>query len=258
MAGDSHSWKRVVGLQSKAGGAESRFATYFEAITYVEAITQVLGHADRAAPFRSYCAGLLLPGDRKSVEPMAARVHPGLVRAAHHSLHHLVAKADWSDEAVLAAVRAGVLPVMQQRGPIRALIIGDTAIPKKGAHSVGVARQCCGQLGKQDNCQVAVSLSAAGDHDWSWPTQATATTPTFAMASPKSACLMPLASSPPPSCGRPATSRCRPDNGAGGVVQQRRSVVTPRISRSRPSSWLWLYPRKPGGEYTGAKGPSGA
>ena len=147
-----------MGLESKAGGSESRFAAY------VEAITQVLGHADRAAPFRSYCAGLLLPGDRKSVEPMAARVQPGRVQAAHQSLHHFVAKADWSDEAVLAAVRARVLPVMRQRGPIRALIIDDTGIPKKGAHSVGVARQYCGQLGKQDNCQVAVSLSAAGDH----------------------------------------------------------------------------------------------
>jgi SRSO17 transposase len=147
-----------VGLESKAGGSESRFAAY------VEAITQVLGHADRAAPFQSYCAGLLLPGDRKSVEPMAARVQPGRVQAAHQSLHHMVAKADWSDEAVLAAVRACILPVMEQHGPIRALIIDDTGIPKKGAHSVGVARQYCGQLGKQDNCQVAVSLSAAADH----------------------------------------------------------------------------------------------
>ncbi len=147
-----------MGLESKAGGSESRF------VAYVEAITQALGHADRATPFRSYCAGLLLPGDRKSVEPMAARVQPGRVQAAHQSLHHFVAKADWSDEAVLAAVRTRVLPVMEQRGPIRALIVDDTGIPKKGTHSVGVARQYCGQLGKQDNCQVAVSLSAAHDH----------------------------------------------------------------------------------------------
>jgi SRSO17 transposase len=147
-----------VGLESKACGSESRFAAY------VEAITSALGHADRAAPFRSYCAGLLLPGDRKSVEPMAARVQPGRVQAAHQSLHHFVAKADWSDDTVLAAVRARVLPVIEQRGPIRTLIIDDTGLPKKGKHSVGVARQYCGQLGKQDNCQVAVSLSAANDH----------------------------------------------------------------------------------------------
>jgi SRSO17 transposase len=95
---------------------------------------------------------------------MAARVQPGRVRAAHQSLHHFVAKADWSDDAVLAAVRARVLPVIEQRSPIQALIVDDTGIPKKGKHSVGVARQYCGQLGKQDNCQVAVSLSAANDH----------------------------------------------------------------------------------------------
>ncbi len=147
-----------MGLALKARDSELRFAAY------VEAITSALGHADRAAPFRSYCAGLLLPGERKSVEPMAARVQPGRVQAAHQSLHHFVAKAEWSDDTVLAAVRARVLPIIERHGPIRALIIDDTGIPKKGKHSVGVARQYCGQLGKQDNCQVAVSLSAANDH----------------------------------------------------------------------------------------------
>jgi SRSO17 transposase len=147
-----------VGLGSKAQGSESRLTAY------VEAIASALGHADRVVPFQSYCAGLLLPGDRKSVEPMAARVQPARVQAAHQSMHHFVAKSDWSDGAVLAAVRARVLPTIARRGPIRALIIDDTGIPKKGRHSVGVARQYCGQLGKQDNCQVAVSLSAANDH----------------------------------------------------------------------------------------------
>jgi SRSO17 transposase len=147
-----------VGLVSKSQSSESRLSAY------VEAIASALGHADRVVPFQSYCAGLLLPGDRKSVEPMAARVQPARVQAAHQSMHHFVAKSDWSDDAVLAAVRARVLPVIAQRGPIRALIIDDTGIPKKGKHSVGVARQYCGQLGKQDNCQVAVSLSAANDH----------------------------------------------------------------------------------------------
>ena len=89
---------------------------------------------------------------------MAAR------EAAHQSLHHFVAKSDWSDDAVLAAVRAQVLPIIERRRAIRALIIDDTGMPKKGKHSVGVARQYCGQLGKRDNCQVAVSLSAANDH----------------------------------------------------------------------------------------------
>ena len=146
-----------MGFSSGTRGSESRFAGY------VEAITSALGHADRDAPFRSYCAGLLLPGARKSVEPMAARVAPARVRAAHQSLHHFVAKAEWSDEAVLAAIRGQVLPVIERCGAIRAWIIDDTGFPKKGTHSVGVARQYCGQLGKQDNCQVAVTLSVAND-----------------------------------------------------------------------------------------------
>ncbi len=147
-----------MGLKTGWRSSESRFTAY------VEALSSARGHADRAAPFHSYCAGLLLPGDRKSVEPMAARVRPGRVQAAHQSLHHFVAKSDWSDDVALAAVRARVLPLIAKRGPIRALIIDDTGIPKKGRHSVGVARQYCGQLDKQDNCQVAVSLSAANDH----------------------------------------------------------------------------------------------
>jgi SRSO17 transposase len=120
-------------------------------IGYVEAIMSALGHAERASPFRSYCAGLPLPGDRKSVAPTAARVQAGRMQAAHQSLHHFLAKSEWSDDAVLAAVRAHVLPITERRGRMRALIIDDTGIPKKGKRSVGVARQYCGQLGKQDN-----------------------------------------------------------------------------------------------------------
>ena len=114
--------------------------------------------SDRTA--LAYC----FPGPRKSVEPTAARVSPAQVRATHQSLHHLVANADWSDEAVLSVVRRQVLPAMERYGAIRAWIIDDTGFPKKGTHSVGVARQYCGQLGKQDNCQVAVSLSVANNH----------------------------------------------------------------------------------------------
>lgn len=141
-----------------AGSSESRFSAY------VETLGGALGHADRIVPVRQYCAGLLLPGDRKSIEPMAARVEPGRVQAAHQSLHHLIAKADWSDAAVLGVVRSWVLPAIQQHGSIQAWIIDDTGFPKKGTHSVGVARQYCGQLGKQENCQVAVSLSVANEH----------------------------------------------------------------------------------------------
>jgi SRSO17 transposase len=147
-----------MGLASESCGSEARFNTY------LDALTATLGHADRAAPFQSYCTGLLLPGERKSVEPMAARLEPERVQATHQSLHHLVAKADWSDEAMLTVVRSQVLPAIEQHGAINAWIVDDSGCPKKGIQSVGVARQYCGQLGKQDNCQVAVSLSVANDH----------------------------------------------------------------------------------------------
>src|SRR5438874_7559752 len=109
----------------------------------------------------SYCTALLLPGERKSVEPMAARLAPHDVRRVHQSLHHLVADAPWNDEEMLAQVRREVLPAMQKHGPVVAWIIDDTGFPKQGKHSVGVARQYCGELGKSDNCQAAVSLSVS-------------------------------------------------------------------------------------------------
>ena len=131
---------------------------------YLDTIVGELGHASRAASARAYCTGLLLPGERKSVEPMAARLEPAHVQARHQSLHHVVARADWDDAAMLAAVRAQVLPAIERHGPVAYWIVDDSGFPKQGTHSVGVARQYCGQLGKQDNCQVAVSLSVANDH----------------------------------------------------------------------------------------------
>jgi SRSO17 transposase len=138
-----------------SAGSEERFGAF------VERLTGVIGHADRAAPLRDYCVGLLMPSARKSVEPMAAVTAPARVAAQHQSLLHFVGNAPWSDEAVLAEVRALVLPAVERAGPIEAWIVDDTGFPKKGRHSVGVARQYCGQLGKQDNCQVAVTLSLA-------------------------------------------------------------------------------------------------
>jgi SRSO17 transposase len=106
----------------------------------------------------------LLPCERKSVEPIAAVTAPERTAAQHQSLLHFVGQGGWSDEAVLAKVREMVLPAIERQGPIEAWIIDDTGFPKKGTHSVGVARQYCGQLGKQDNCQTAVSLSLASAH----------------------------------------------------------------------------------------------
>jgi len=147
-----------VGTQSAPGPQEKRFAAY------TDGLAKAAGHADRHAPLKAYCAGLLLPGERKSVEPMAARLAPDNVQRTHQSLHHLVADAPWSDEAVLGSVREHVLAAMKQNGPVVAWIVDDTGFLKKGTHSVGVARQYCGPVGKQDNCRVAVSLSVATHH----------------------------------------------------------------------------------------------
>ncbi len=138
--------------------SESRF------VAYVEGLVSVIGHKDRAQPLRDYCAGLMLPCERKSVEPIAAVTAPARVAAQHQSLLHFVGEGRWSDEMVLGKVRELVLPEIERHGPIEAWIIDDTGFPKKGTHSVGVARQYCGQLGKEDNCQVAVSLSLANGH----------------------------------------------------------------------------------------------
>lgn len=127
---------------------------------YLEYLCSALGHADRRASLKDYCTGLMLPIARKSVEPLAAHTDPMHVRAKHQSLHHFVAKSAWSDTAVLASVLDCVQPALAT-GAGHYWIVDDTGFPKKGKHSVGVARQYCGQLGKQDNCQVAVSLSFA-------------------------------------------------------------------------------------------------
>ena len=137
------------------GAQQRRFAAY------LDRLAQAAEHLDRVAPLKSYCTGLLLPGERKSVEPMAARLAPHNVRRTHQSLHHVVAHAPWSDEALLAGVRKEVLPAMMEKGPLVAWIVDDTGFVKKGQHSVGVTRQYCGQVGKQENCRVAVSLSVA-------------------------------------------------------------------------------------------------
>jgi SRSO17 transposase len=133
--------------------SEARFADY------VEALAGVIGHADRATPLRDYCTGLLMPAERKSVEPIAAMTGPARAAAQHQSLLHFVGQAPWSDAAVLTRVRDLVLPAIERAEPIEAWIIDDTGFPKKGRHSVGVARQYCGQLGKQDNSDVRCQRS---------------------------------------------------------------------------------------------------
>jgi SRSO17 transposase len=131
---------------------------------YCDPIVEALSHADRRQPAQWYLKGLMLSGERKSVEPMAARVHPQNVRSAHQSMHHLVADAPWEDRAVLAAVAQQVVPQLLKKDKRCWWILDDTGHAKKGVHSVGVSRQYCGRLGKTDNGQVAVSLSLANRH----------------------------------------------------------------------------------------------
>jgi SRSO17 transposase len=95
---------------------------------------------------------------------MAAHIAPHRTSAQHQSMLHFVGAAGWSDEKVLAKVREMVQPKIEAHGPIEAWIIDDTGFPKKGEHSVGVSHQYCGQLGKQSNCQVTVTLSIANHH----------------------------------------------------------------------------------------------
>src|SRR6202041_3477028 len=148
--------------QRRTDDSDSRFAAY------VEGLASVIGHKDREGPLRHYCTGLLMPCERKSVEPLAAITAPHRTAALHQSLLHFIGEGKWSDEKVLAKIREMVLPQIERHGAIEAWIIDDTGFPKQGEHSVGVARQYCGQLGKRENCQVAGSLSLA-NHDTSLP-----------------------------------------------------------------------------------------
>ena len=101
-------------------GSEARFAAY------VEGLASVIGHADRVGPLQDYCIGLLLPCERKSVEPMAAMTAPARVSAQHQSMLHFISQGGWSEENVLGKVREMVVPEMERHGPIEAWIIDDT------------------------------------------------------------------------------------------------------------------------------------
>ena len=130
---------------------------------YLEYLCEALGHADRNTGLMDYCRALMLPIERKSVEPLAAHMDPLHVRSKHQSLHHFVADSEWSDQAVLGRVRDWVVPALGTEDGCY-WIVDDSGHPKYGKHSVGVAHQYCGNLGKTANCQVAVSLSLATEH----------------------------------------------------------------------------------------------
>src|SRR5258708_12706833 len=136
----------------------SRFAAF------VGELTSVIGHADRAAPLRDYCLGLLASEGRRSVEPMAAVTAPAEGAMQHQKLLHFIANGPWSDERLLTKVREMTLSAIERHGPIEAWIVDDTSFPKHGPHSVGAHHQYCGQLGNQAVCQVAVTLSIPNHH----------------------------------------------------------------------------------------------
>src|SRR3954466_1811252 len=130
---------------------------------YLDSLSAALQHGSRERPFRDYCTGLLLPDGRKSVEPMAARLAPATTRTTHKKLLNFVSDGAWSEAGWLWAMRRGVRPALEAHGAVRRWIVDETGMAKKGSHSVGVARQYCGELGKIENCQVLVSLSVANE-----------------------------------------------------------------------------------------------
>src|SRR4051794_7447574 len=116
----------------------------------------VLGHRKRRSWAPAYLRGLLGPGERKSLQPMAA----GLGLKGHDQLQHFVASPAW-DDAPLRRLLVEKADALVGAPDAAVLVVDDTALPKKGERSVGVARQYCGALGKRANCQALVSLTLA-------------------------------------------------------------------------------------------------
>src|SRR3982750_1006916 len=125
--------------------------------TWLEPFLARLGHPARRRMCPLYVAGLIVPGERKSLQPIAARLAP----ADYDQLHHFIAVGPWEDEPLEAELLAQADRLVG--GPDAILVIDDTALPKKGTHSVGVASQYAGVVGKQTNCQTLVSLTLAKD-----------------------------------------------------------------------------------------------
>ena len=130
---------------------------------YVKKIGACLVNASQRASFAMYTLGLLGDGDRKSIEPIAARASadPKECSAIEQRIGHFLTNAKWSDERLRACAAEHALAEMTKRGPVHSWIVDDTGFPKQGTHSVGVQRQYTGTTGKISNCQVAVSLTIA-------------------------------------------------------------------------------------------------
>ena len=129
---------------------------------YTQSLIEGMGRPERRQAMADYVTGLLLDGDRKSIEPMASRLvdDAAEIQAMRQRLQQCVTVSPWSDEEMqrrLARKIDAELPALE------ALVVDDTGFPKKGSHSVGVQRQYSGTMGRKDNCQVAVSLHLAGE-----------------------------------------------------------------------------------------------
>jgi SRSO17 transposase len=95
--------------------------------------------------------GLLIPGERKNMEPIAARIDPEHVQASYASIQCMITDSEWDYQVLLGAVRDDCLPRIIMKPCLEAWVVDDTSYPKQGTHSVGVARQYCGNLGKKAN-----------------------------------------------------------------------------------------------------------
>jgi SRSO17 transposase len=139
------------------GAAERRLSTYFDRIG------DVLSNKTRRASFAIYASGIFGDGERKSIEPIAARAcaDPARADAEHQRLLHFALDSPWSDHAVRREAAQYAIDAMTNHSPIDSWIIDDTGFLKQGAHSVGVQRQYTGSAGKVTNCQVGVSLTVA-------------------------------------------------------------------------------------------------
>ena len=130
---------------------------------YLDGVGGLLGNDSRRASFATYVMGLLSEGERKSVEPIAARACPDVHRvdAEHQRLLHFIGVSEWNDRDVRRYAARHALDAMTAREPVQAWIIDDTGFLKQGKHSVGVQRQYTGSAGKITNCQVGVSLTVS-------------------------------------------------------------------------------------------------
>ncbi len=120
-------------------------------IDFITPLTSVVGRSERRVAATCYVEGLLLPGQRKSIGPMAERLG-----VDSQGLQQFITDSPWSDEALWRAIRREVVPHLE---PIESWVVDETGWLKQGHHSVGVSHQYCGALGKSANCQVSVELA---------------------------------------------------------------------------------------------------